>query len=124
MGSWIIAVAIGAIGALCLSFRTGARLRGALKAGLVIAVLCGLMGAGQVFFADPARMCDPLEPIPDWNRYEERLFPPRAACHWADGRTYELVSVWVNPMLFTALGVAVVCLLALAVSRYRKGPLH
>ncbi|MFE0351148.1 hypothetical protein [Streptomyces griseoluteus] len=121
MGSWVIAVVIFAIGSSCLRFRQGKRLRGAAAAGLVIAFLCYLVGAGEVFFADPARTCEPTVSIPTWNRYEEALLPPRAACHWADGRTYDLVSPWVNPLLFIALGVTAVCLVALMASPKRKG---
>ncbi|RZB18640.1 hypothetical protein StrepF001_16555 [Streptomyces sp. F001] len=124
MGSWVIAVAIVAIGSSCLRFREGKRLRGAATASLIIAFFCYLMGAGQVLFADPARMCEPTVSIPDWDRYEEAFFPPHAACQWDDGRTYDLVSSWVNPLLFTALGTATMCIVALVASRYRKGSLR
>jgi hypothetical protein len=124
MGSWVIAVVIIAMGASCLSFRVGKRLRGAAIASFVIIFFCYLMGAAEVMFADPSRMCEPTAPIPTVDRYEEAFFPPRAVCHWPDGHTDDLVSSWVNPLMFTALGVAAVCLVALVVSRYRKGLLH
>ncbi|WP_329375525.1 hypothetical protein [Streptomyces sp. NBC_01483] len=121
MGSWTIAVVIVAAGSLCLRFRAGQRLPSAVAASLIVAFFTYLMGAGEVVFADPARMCQPTATIPDWDNYEEGLFPPRAACRWADGSTEELVSSWVNPLLFIALGVALACLIALVVSHYRKG---
>ncbi|MER8017839.1 glycoside hydrolase domain-containing protein [Streptomyces griseoluteus] len=120
VGSWVIAVTFVGVGSSCLRIRQGKRLRGAVVAGLVTALLCYLLGAVEVSFADPSRMCEPTVSIPTWYRYEEAFLPPRAACPWADGRTYDLVSPWVNPLLFIALGVSAVCLKVLMASLKRK----
>ncbi|GAP51246.1 hypothetical protein [Streptomyces azureus] len=80
-----------------------------------------LWGAARVLFADPARMCGtPSWPRPGWDRFEEGFFPPRATCHWGDGRVEDLVSPWVGPAWTVSLGLAAACVVTSAVARYRK----
>ncbi|MFE4688109.1 hypothetical protein [Streptomyces sp. NPDC056721] len=118
MGSWIIAVVVVAGGSSCLRLRAGRRLIGLMSASLIVAFFTYLLGSGEVLFADPARMCEPTVPIPDWDYYQDSLFPPSAACHWADGRTHELVSAWITPVLLASLIVAIACVIAFAITRW------
>lgn len=52
-------------------------------------------------------------------------FPLTDRCHYTDGSTTELVPVYVNPILFTSLAAAVVCvvLAVRAARRDRANPL-
>ncbi|KDN79349.1 hypothetical protein DF19_28520 [Streptomyces olindensis] len=119
--SWVVPLIIVGLGLLCLRLPGGRRGRNACVGSVVVGALSYLWGAAQVVFADPARMCDtPSWPRADWDRFEERFLPPRAACHWDDGRTQDLVSPWVVPALSISFGLAVACLVTLAVARHRK----
>lgn len=89
----------------------------ALAAGLIVAVFTYLVGAFEVMFADPSRMCERTESIPEVNAFEYDCLPLRAVCHWVNDQTCDVVSPWVNPILFVALGVVVACLIASPVSR-------
>ncbi|MEU3983941.1 hypothetical protein AB0F77_28325 [Streptomyces sp. NPDC026672] len=122
MSSWVIAAVIVVLGSTCLRFRTGRRLRSIAVAGVVVGVLSYVSGAVDVVFADPARMCDPPSwPRPDWDRFDYGFLPPHATCRWDDGRTYELVAPWVDPLLLISISLTVVCAIAAVAGHHRKG---
>jgi hypothetical protein len=120
MGSWAFAVAFVAAGMLCLRFRAGLRLAGLMTGCLVVAFFTYLLGAVEVAFADPSRFCEPATSIPELDSFKGGFAPLRATCIWNGGRTYELVSPWINPLLYGSLLLAAACLLTLATLRVRK----
>ncbi|MFD8804089.1 hypothetical protein [Streptomyces sp. NPDC059597] len=127
MGSWIFALAFAVVGATCLRFQKGKRLRSAASALIVVAVPSYLFGAFAVLFADPARMCEqPGDPLPEplLDRFDQGFFPLRADCRWPDGHVDSLLPVWVNPLICACLGAAAVCVVAAVVLRHGTRTAH
>ncbi|MFF3577674.1 hypothetical protein [Streptomyces mirabilis] len=123
MGSWILAVLFVSFGLASVRLQKGRRLLGLVKASTTTGTLCYLLGWAQVFFAFPSHACpdfDYMLPVVHFDRYENSAFPLQATCYWDDGQQKELVSGWVNPLLFTCMTVLTGCLVALAVLAYRR----
>jgi hypothetical protein len=123
MGSWILAVLFVSLGLASVRLQKGRRLLGLIKASTTTGTLCYLLGWFQVFFAFPSHACpdfDYMLPIVHFDRYENNVFPLQATCYWDDGQQKELVSGWVNPLLFTCMAVLTGCLVTLAVLAYRR----
>ncbi|WP_030419381.1 hypothetical protein VM636_17500 [Streptomyces sp. SCSIO 75703] len=127
MDSWILAALFVGFGLAFVRVKKGRRLLGLIKASTTTGTLCYLLGWFQVHFAFPSHACPDfpdMRPIVRFDRYEDGTFPLHATCYWDDGERKELVSGWVNPLLFTCMAVLVSCLVTLAVlayRRYRKG---
>ncbi|MGW3723952.1 hypothetical protein [Streptomyces sp. F001] len=127
MGSWILAVLFVGFGLAFVRVQEGRRLLGLIKASIATGTLCYLLGWAQVHFAFPSQACPDFfdrRPIVHFDRYEDGAFPLHATCYWDNGEQKELVSGWVNPLLFTCMAVFTGCLVTLAVlayRRYRKG---
>ncbi|MFD7704998.1 hypothetical protein [Streptomyces caelestis] len=123
MGSWFLAVLFVGFGLLFVRVQEGRRLLGLIKASTATGTLCYLLGWVQVFFAFPGQACPDLfdrRPTVPLDRYESGTFPLHATCHWDNGEQKELVSGWVNPLLFTCMAVLTGCLVTLAVLAYRR----
>ncbi|MFD9285995.1 hypothetical protein ACFWD7_54190 [Streptomyces mirabilis] len=123
MGSWILAVLFVSFGLAFVRLQKGRRLLGLIKASTTTGTLCYLLGWSQVFFAFPSHACpdfDYMRPVVHFDRYENSVFPLQATCYWDDGQQKELVSGWVNPLLFTCMAVLTGCLVTLAVLAYRR----
>lgn len=126
MGSWILAVLIVSFGLPFARLQKGRRLLGLVKASTVTGTLCYLLGWSQVFFAFPSHACPDLDhtrPAVHFDRYESSVFPLQATCYRDDGERKELVSGWVDPLLFTCVALWTGCLVTLTVlahRRYRK----
>lgn len=45
-------------------------------------------------------------------RVEYGLFPPKAECKWSGGGSFDLVPVYVNPLLYAFLAAMVLCVVA------------
>ena len=127
MDSWFLAVFFVGFGLPFVRVQKGRRLLGLIKASTATGTLCCLLGWWQVVFAFPEHACpdfDYMRPVVHFDRYESGVFPPWATCYWDDGQQKELVSGWVNPLLFTCIAVLTGCLVTLTVvayRRYRKG---
>ncbi|MGW1758825.1 hypothetical protein [Streptomyces mirabilis] len=123
MGSWIMAVLFVSLGLASVRLQKGRRLPGLIKASITTGTLCYLLGWWQVFFAFPSHACpdfDYMLPVVHFDRYENSTFPLQATCYWDDGQQKELVSGWVNPLLFTCMAVLTGCLVTLGVLAYRR----
>ncbi|MBA8827296.1 hypothetical protein FHX42_004680 [Saccharopolyspora lacisalsi] len=55
----------------------------------------------------------------DLARVDSRLFPPKTVCVWRDGMSFDLVAPYINPLLYTFLAAAVVCVVAAVYFRLR-----
>ncbi|MET8858930.1 hypothetical protein [Streptomyces sp. NPDC004579] len=127
MGSWILAVLFICFGLAFVRFQKDRWLLGLVKASLATGTLCYLLGWAQLSFAFSSHACpDHFDrtPIDRFDRFEDGAFPLHATCYWDSGEQKELVSRWVNPLLFTCMAVLAGCLVTLAVltyRRYRKG---
>ncbi|MEV5433334.1 hypothetical protein [Streptomyces sp. NPDC052701] len=122
MGSWVLAVLFVGFGLAFVRLRKGRRLLGLLKASTATGTLCYLLGWFQVHFAFPSQACPDFfdrHPIVRFDRFEDRAFPLQATCHWDNGEQKELVSGWVNPLLFTCMAVLTGCLVTFAIYAYR-----
>lgn len=119
--------------------RRGLPLRRALlRPGPLSAVgALALVGAAAAAFAgwaagfyvlDPEEMCmwnGGTYAGTTWTGIDQQVFPIRQTCTWADGRTYEMVPGWVNPVLAGFLLVALAAFIEAvvrAVGRPRPGP--
>ncbi|MEU5703763.1 hypothetical protein [Streptomyces aurantiacus] len=123
MGSWILAVLFVGFGSVFIRMQKGRRLLSLVKASTATGTLCYLLGWSQVFFAFPSHACRDFfdrDPAVYLDRYESGSFPLVATCHWDNGEQKELVSGWINPLLFTCMAVLIGCLVALAVLAYRR----
>ncbi|MFC8201554.1 hypothetical protein ACFUTV_40110 [Streptomyces sp. NPDC057298] len=121
MASWILAVLFVSFGLAFVRVQKGRRLLGRLKASTATGTLCYLLGWLQAFFTFPSHACPDFfdrRPIVHFDRHESSVFPPQATCYWDDGEQKELVSSWVNPLLFTCVVVLTGCLVTLAVTSY------
>ncbi|MET8959214.1 hypothetical protein ABZX69_06920 [Streptomyces sp. NPDC004074] len=101
----------------------GRRLLGLIKASTATGAVCCLLGRLQVVFAFPSHACpDYLEmrPTVHVDRYADGVFPLQATCYWDNGEQKELVSSWINPLLFTCMAVVTSCLVMLAARTYRR----
>ncbi|MER5386843.1 hypothetical protein ABT040_42530 [Streptomyces sp. NPDC002688] len=123
MGSWVLAVLIVSFGLPFVRLQKGGRILGLIKASATTGTLCYLLGWSQVFFAFPSHACpdfDYMRPVVYLDRYESSVFPLQATCYWDDGEQKQLVSGWVNPLLFTCTAVLTGCLVTLTVLAYRR----
>lgn len=127
MDSWFLAVLFVALGLPFVRVRAGNRALGLVKAATVTGTLCYLFGFFQVFFAFPAKACPDFRGSSSTvhlDSYTSGLLPPHATCRWEDGSTKDILTVWVNPLLFTCAAVLIGCSVTLAVRarrRNRKG---
>ncbi|MEV0691930.1 hypothetical protein [Streptomyces sp. NPDC050388] len=127
MGSWILVVLFVGFGLAFVRVQKGRRLLGLIKASTATGTLCYLLGWSQVQFSFPSHACPDFfdrRPVVHFDRYEDSTFPLNATCYWDNGERKELVSSWVNPLLFTCMAILTGCLVTLAVlayRRYRKG---
>ncbi|MFB7090077.1 hypothetical protein [Streptomyces sp. NPDC056296] len=127
MDSWILAVLFVCFGLAFVRVRKGQRVLSLAKASTATGTLSYLLGWSQVQFAFPSQACPEFfdrQPVVRFDRFEDGAFPLHATCHWDNGEQKELVSGWVNPLLFTCTTVLACCLVTLAVlayRRYRKG---
>ncbi|MFJ3821503.1 G protein-coupled receptor family protein [Streptomyces nodosus] len=128
MDSWFLAVLFTGFGLAFVRLQKDRRLVGLVKASTATGILCCLFGWFQVFFTFPSHVCPELlhrVSIVHFDRYENSVFPVQATCYWDNGERKELVSGWVNPLLFTCMAVLTGCLVTLALfayRRYRKRP--
>ncbi|WP_329301259.1 hypothetical protein OG410_25325 [Streptomyces sp. NBC_00659] len=120
--SWTVVVVLVGLGLVCLRSSGTSRPLNIILGCAIVGVPSFLLGEAEVLLADPARMCAPSAPVTEeWDWYEDRFLPPRATCHWNDGRTEDLVSPWITPAFLIGFGLIAVCLVTLAVTHHRKG---
>jgi hypothetical protein len=120
--SWTVLVVLVGLGLVCLRSSGTSRPLNIILGCVIVSVPSFLLGEAEVLLADPARMCAPAAPVmEEWDWYEDQFLPPRATCHWNDGRTEDLVSPWISPAFLIGFGLIAVCLVTLAVTHYRKG---
>jgi hypothetical protein len=55
----------------------------------------------------------------DW--FEQSVFPLTSTCHWDDGRTYSLVPVLVNPLIYACAALTLVCAVMAIRDHHRNG---
>jgi hypothetical protein len=123
--SWTVLVVLVGLGLVCLRSSGTSRPLNIILGCVIVGVPSFLLGEAEVLLADPARMCAPAAPVTEeWDRYEDQFLPPRATCHWNDGRTEDLVSPWITPAFLISFGLIAVCLVTLTVTHYRKGRRH
>ncbi|MFJ5271004.1 hypothetical protein [Streptomyces sp. NPDC088358] len=123
MGSWILAALFLGFGLAFVRVQKGRRLLGLIKGSTATGAVCYLLGWFEVFFAFPSHACpDFLErrPTVHVDRYADSVFPLQATCYWDNGEQKELVSSWINPLLFTCMAVLTGCLVMLAALTYRR----
>ncbi len=121
---WVLAVLFVGFGSAFIRMQQGRRLLSLVKASTATGTLCYLFGWSQVYFAFPSHACpDFFERRPAavyFDRYEYGTFPLHATCYWEDGEQKELVSGWINPLLFTCTALLIGCLVTLAVLAHRR----